>query len=287
MAATRRLVKIVLLALAAIPVAYVLVALLAWRFQDRVAFPGRGGRLPPPADFGIVDGMIVAVVTADGVTLRGWYLPPRPAPEAGTRASGLLWFHGNVETVGGLGDVLREFRPPGIGVLALDYRGYAESEGTPTEEGVHRDAEAAWAFLASQPEIDSLRIAIYGRSIGSAVGLYLANVRPVSAVVLDSPFTSAKEMARVHYAPVPDDLVQLSLDNLARARRLTVPLLVFHGSDDFIAPLEMGRAVAEAGRAEEFVVLPGAGHTTMYEDGGTFYRDKVHDFLRRHLEDIH
>ncbi|MBE0591942.1 MAG: alpha/beta hydrolase [Gemmatimonadales bacterium] len=278
-----RFFTLALRGIALLIVAYAVVIFLAWRFQDRVAFPGRGGRLPFPSEFGITDGQVVSVETSDHVTLRGWYLPPSPAPPAGERAPGLIWFHGNVETVRSIADVLRDFRPPGIAVLALDYRGYSESGGTPTEVGVHRDAEAAWAFLAERPEIDSLRIAVYGRSIGSAVGLYLANERPVRAVVLDSPFTSAQDMARAHYAPVPSDLVELSLDNLTRAARLTVPLLVFHGTDDIVAPFAMGEAVSRAGRAEELVVLQGAGHTTMYETGGTLYRDKLHDFLRRHL----
>ena len=274
-------------ALVLLILAYAAVIVLAWRFQDRLAFPGRGGRLPTPAEFGITDGQAVSVETSDHVTLRGWYLPPSPPPPGGGSAPGLIWFHGNVETVRSIADVLRDFRPPGIAVLALDYRGYSESGGTPTEAGVHRDAEAAWAFLASRPEVDSLRIAVYGRSIGSAVGLYLATVRPVRAVVLDSPFTSAHAMARTHYAPVPSSLVDLSLDNLSRAARLTVPLLVFHGTDDLLAPFAMGEAVARAGRAEELVALPGAGHTTTYEVGGSLYRDKMHDFLRRHLETMY
>ena len=273
--------------IAVLILAYAAVIVLAWRFQDRVAFPGRGGRLPSPTEFGITDGQVVSVVTSDQVTLRGWYLPPSPPPSAGERAPGLIWFHGNVETVRGIAEVLRDFRPPGVAVLALDYRGYSESGGTPTESGVHRDAEAAWTFLAGRPEIDSLRIAVYGRSIGSAVGLYLANERPVRAVVLDSPFTSAQAMARTHYAPVPSGLVELSLDNLSRAARLTVPLLVFHGTDDLLAPFAMGEAVARAGRAEELVALQGAGHTTTYEIGGALYRNKLHDFLHRHLDTVH
>lgn len=281
-----RVLALTLRGIALLAVAYAVVIFLAWRFQERVAFPGRGGRLPAPAEFGVTDGRIVSVETSDGVTLRGWYLPPSPAPPPGERAPGLIWFHGNVETVRGIAAVLRDLRPPGIAVLALDYRGYAESGGTPTEAGVQRDAEAAWAFLAARPEIDSLRIAVYGRSIGSAVGLYLANTHPVRAVVLDSPFTSARDMARTHYAPVPEELVELSLDNLSRAERLTVPLLVFHGTDDRVAPFAMGEAVARAGRAEELVVLQGTGHTTTYEDGGTLYRDKLHDFLRRHLDAV-
>ena len=269
--------------IAVLVVLFALAVFLAWRFQQRVAFPAPRGALPAPPAVGIPDGELVAVTTQDGVTLRGWYLPPNPPPVEGTKAPGLLWFYGNMETIGGIAPVLREFRPPGIGMLVLDYRGYGQSGGTPTERGVYRDADAAWQFISSRPEIDSTRVAAYGRSIGSAVALYLATEHPVSAVVLESPFTSGRDMAEEHYAPVPSVLVELELDNVSRARELSVPLLVFHGSDDWIAPLPMGRAVAEAGRAEEFVVIEGAGHNDTYLEGGEEYRRRMHEFLREHL----
>ena len=268
--------------IAVLVVLYALGVFLAWRFQDRVAFPAPRGALPAPSTVGLPDGELVEVTTQDGVTLRGWYLPPSPAPAEG-KAPGLLWFYGNMETIGGIAPVLREFRPPGIGMLVLDYRGYGQSGGTPTERGVYRDADAAWEYIASRSEIDSARVAVYGRSIGSAVALYLATEHPVSAVVLESPFTSGRDMAEEHYAPVPSVLVELELDNVSRARELSVPLLVFHGSDDWIAPLPMGRAVAEAGRAEEFVVIEGAGHNDTYLEGGEEYRRRMHEFLREHL----
>jgi pimeloyl-ACP methyl ester carboxylesterase len=260
---------------------YAVVLVLAWRFQDRLAFPAPSGAVPEPADFGLADGSIVSVTTADGIELRGWYLPP--TGDVRSRAPGLIWFHGNMETVGSIAPVLADFRPDGVGVLALDYRGYGESGGTPTEEGVYLDAEAAWSWLTDRAEIDSTRIAVYGRSIGSAVALYLAAERPVRAVILESPFTSGWEIAREHYALIPEGLVELGLDNLERARRLSAPLLVIHGTEDLIAPFEMGQAVAEAGRAEHLLVLEGAGHTSTYEEGGERYRSTVHDFLERHL----
>jgi pimeloyl-ACP methyl ester carboxylesterase len=269
--------------LAVLVVLYALAVLLAWRFQERVAFPGPRGPLPPPSAQGIPDGEVVEVATADGVVLRGWYLPPVPAPPADRPAPGLLWFYGNMETIGGIAPVLREFRPPGTGMLVLDYRGYGRSDGTPSEEGVYRDADAAWEFLSARPEIDSARIGIYGRSIGSAVALYLATVRPARAVVLESAFTTGKDMAQEHYAPMPSVLVELELDNLDRARRLEVPLLVFHGSEDWIAPPAMGRAVAEAGGAEDFIVIEGAGHNDTYLVGGDSYRHRLHAFLQQHL----
>jgi len=264
--------------------AYLVFAGFAWKYQERMAFPGARGALPFPATLGIADGQMVTVEAEDGVTLRGWYLPPNPPPRTDSTAPGLIWFYGNMETIEGIAPVLREFRPRGIGMLVLDYRGYGSSGGEPTEAGVYLDAEAAWDFLLSRPGIDSSRIAVYGRSIGSAVALYVAAERPVKAVVLDSPFTSGRDMADEHYSFLPTSLVRLSLDNIGRARSLTVPLLVFHGTQDWIAPIEMARSVAEAGHAEEMIEIAGAGHNDTYSMGGAMYRDRFHEFLETHLQ---
>lgn len=274
----------VLLGIAAVGVvAYLLIALLAWRFQERMAFPAPKSPLPAPQTLGIPDGERVSVTTADNVTLHGWYLPANPFPSDDTVAPALIWFYGNMETVEGIAPVLRAYRPPGIAVLVLDYRGYGASEGSPTEAGVYRDAEAAWQHLTSRAEIDSSRIAVYGRSIGSAVALHLATHRPVRTVVLDSPISSGRAMAEKHYSLLPQFLNRLSLDNLSRAGELDVPLLVFHGTEDRIVPIEMGRAIADTGRAEAFVEIEGAGHNDTYMIGGDLYRERLHEFLARQL----
>jgi hypothetical protein len=265
-------------------VAYALVVFLAWRFQDRLAFPGPSAPLPSPAASGIPDGAAVSTLTADGVELRGWFLPPKPAPAERSRAPGLFWFYGNMETVHDLAPILRALRPPGIAVLILDYRGYGASGGEATEEGLYRDADAAWAYLAERPEIDPERLAVYGRSLGSAVALYLASRHPVRAVVLDSPFTSAREMANRHYAIIPNGLLRLRLDNLQRAAGLAAPLLVIHGAEDAVAPLAMGRAVADTAPQGRLLVIEGAGHNDTYAVGGERYREAFHEFLRQHLQ---
>jgi fermentation-respiration switch protein FrsA (DUF1100 family) len=260
-------------------VAYVFIVFLAWRFQEKLAFPGARRSLPSPSAAGFSEGQRVTVVTEDQVELHGWYLPPRPSPPAGEKAPGLLWFYGNMETVGALAPIIRDLRPAGMGLLILDYRGYGQSGGTPTEAGLYRDAEAAWAYLAGREDIDSSSIAVYGRSLGSAVALYLAVNRPVRAVVLDSPLSNAREMAAHHYRFVPQFVLRLSLDNLAHAERLEAPLLIFHGSADRIVPFSMGQAVAAAGRAREFIMLEGAGHNDTYYVGGSPYRTAMHNFL--------
>lgn len=262
-------------------IVYGLIVILAWRYQERLAFPAPRQMLPAPAARGL-EGERVAVTTSDGVKLYGWYLPPVDTAAGG--APGLLWFYGNMETVAGLAPMLDTLKPAEFGLLILDYRGYGESEGEPTEAGLYHDGEAAWGWLAARPEIDSTRIAVFGRSLGSAVGLHLATRHEVAAVVLDSPFASAAAMAREHYWFLPRFLIRLSMDNVARARALDAPLLVFHGTEDRVAPIAMGRAVAEAGKAREFVVLEGAGHNETLEAGGTRYRETMHAFLRRAVE---
>ena len=262
---------------------YLVISVLAWKLQDRLAFPAPRSALPLPATLGMPDGIVVSVTTADSVTLRGWYLPPNPAPETSEGAPAIIWCYGNMETVEGIAPVLRYLRPPGMGLLALDYRGYGTSDGEATEEGVYRDVEAAWDYLTALPEIDSTRIGVFGRSIGSAVALHLATERSVRAIVLDSPISSGREMARRHYRFMPTILTRLSLDNLRRAGKLTVPLLVFHGADDWVATVDMGRRVAEAGHAEEFVEIEGAGHNDTFTVGGSAYVTRFHEFLETHL----
>jgi len=277
------MISVALKVLVGLLVVYALIVLLAWRFQERLAFPGPNAPVPDPETLGVTGAERVTVTTADGVRLAGWYLHPQPGPAGGARAPGLVWFYGNMETVADLAPILSALRPPGVGVLVLDYRGYGGSEGAATEDGLYRDADAARTFLTSRPEIDSTRLAVYGRSLGSAVALYLATTYPVRAVVLESPFTSAREMVDEHYAIIPPTLLHLRLNNLERARALQAPLLVIHGAEDGIAPLEMGRAVAEAGGAEELFVIDGAGHNDTYAAAGARYREVMHGFLERHL----
>jgi dipeptidyl aminopeptidase/acylaminoacyl peptidase len=269
---------LLLRALALVLLLYGLIVVLAWRYQDRLAFPAPRMRLPTPAAAGIPDGRRVEVVTADGVTLRGWYLPP--AGETPRPAGALLWFYGNMETVAGTGPLAADWRPPETALLMLDYRGYGESDGTPTEEGLYRDAEAAWALLTAQPDVDAGRVAVYGRSLGAAMALHVATRYPVRAVVLDSPFTSARALARRHYWFLPSGLARIAMDNVARAGALQVPLFVAHGTADRIAPIAMGRAVAQAGHARTFLAIEQADHNDTYAVGGRRYRDAMRAFLR-------
>ena len=266
----------------ALAIAYAVVVLLAWVFQNRLAFPGPNSPRSSPADAGIPEGEAVNIVTDDHVTLRGWYIPANPPRD--TAGPGVIWFYGNMETVHDLQASIRWLRDSTAALLVVDYRGYGASDGQATEQGLYRDAEAVWTFMTERPDIDAARIGVYGRSLGGAVGLYLATSRPVRALALDSPFSTGRDMAAEHYPFIPSPLLRLELDNLSRARQLTIPLLVFHGREDIIAPYSMGEKIAEAGHAEELVAIDGAGHNDTYLMGGNAYRERLHAFWHEHLQ---
>src|SRR5882762_5967472 len=258
--------------------AYIVLLLLAWLFQERLAFPAPRARLPDPKRVGVQNGEKVELVSGDGTKLVGWYLAPNPPAPA--TSSGLLWFYGNGENVAAIWPIVREFQPPGTAVLVLDYPGYGDSGGHATEAALYAAADAAYGALANRAEVDPRRIYVYGRSLGSAVASYTAAHHPVAGLILESPLTNAAEMARYHYRLLPRFLLRLSLDNLANVRLVHCPILLFHGDADRLVPTAMGKAVAAAAAGPvEVVLIHGAGHNDTYDLGGRAYRDKLWEFV--------
>jgi pimeloyl-ACP methyl ester carboxylesterase len=278
---------------------YAVVVLLAKLLQERLAFPAPRAPVPDPRRLGIAYGERVELVSGDGTKLVGWYLGPTTRNDGGGRGKAgkvsntspdlphpspsfpaLLWFYGNGENIAGIAPVLRDFQPPGTALLVVDYPGYGGSGGRATEAALYAAADAAYRALASRPGVDPRRIAVYGRSLGSAVATYTAAHHPVARLILESPFTSAAAMARHLYGFLPRFALRLSLDNVATIRRVHCPVLLLHGTDDRLVPTAMGMEVATAAQGPvEVVLIHGAGHNDTYAVGGRAYRDKVWDFM--------
>src|SRR2546430_2659005 len=259
--------------------AYVVLLVLAWLFQERLAFPAPRAPLPDPTRVGVANGEKIELVTKDGTRLVGWYLRPttgkdgerrgrtgevsstspvvpRPSPSS----PALLWFYGNGENIASIWPIVHEFQPPGAALLVVDYPGYGGSGGRATEAGMYGAADVAYAALASRPEVDPHRIYAYGRSLGTAAATYTATHHPVAGVILESPFTNAADMARHAYRIFPSVIVRLSLDNLGRIKQVRCPVLLFHGTADRLVPLEMGmRGAAAAAGPGRAGAPPGAG----------------------------
>jgi fermentation-respiration switch protein FrsA (DUF1100 family) len=173
----------------------------------------------------------VDIVTEDGERLHGWWIPAR------TRVAGhVLLCHGNAGNVGDRVPHAALLSATGFDVLLFDYRGYGRSSGRPSEDGTYRDARAARAALLAQPGVEPGRVLYLGESLGGAVALALALQAPPAGLVLQSTFTSIRDMARRHYPFIPPSLVPDAYPSLSRIGRLRAPVLVIHGERDTIVP---------------------------------------------------
>jgi fermentation-respiration switch protein FrsA (DUF1100 family) len=198
------------------------------------------------------------IETLDGERLHGWWVPAAKPPLAH-----VLYLHGNGGNIGDRAPHVELLAAAGLDVLIFDYRGYGRSTGRPSEQGTYRDSSAALAALHAR-EVDPARVIYLGESLGGAVALELAMRSPPAGLVLQSTFTSIRDMARLHYPIVPRRLVPDAYPSLRLVSEVRTRLLCLHGDRDEIVPLMYGEALYEAARCEkELVVLPGAGHNDL------------------------
>src|SRR5229473_5377834 len=170
-----------------------IVALLYVTQRAMQYFPERFRTAPTVA--GLPEAQEVVLDTADGERVIVWHVPPRADKPV------VLYFHGNGGSLRGRVDRFRALTADGTGLVALSYRGYGGSSGAPTEAGLVKDAEAAYAFAAAR--YAPSRIALWGESLGTGVAVALAAEKPVGHVVLQSPFTSAVDLGAERYWFVP------------------------------------------------------------------------------------
>jgi fermentation-respiration switch protein FrsA (DUF1100 family) len=250
----------------AVIVVVVVVAVLAalvgllWVFQRRLIYLPSPGPVPPAATVlpGAED---VAFTTADGLRLRGWFVPAA-GPGGGRPGPAVLVCNGNAGHRAMRAGLAAELARMGLAVLLFDYRGYGGNPGHPSEEGLAADARAALDHLAGRPEVDPERVVYLGESLGAAVALRLATERPPAALVLRSPFASLAEVGRRHYPMLPVSLLLRDrYDSAALVGQVRAPLLVVAGGRDRIVPAGHSRRLfAAAPEPKRLVVLEGADH---------------------------
>lgn len=224
------------------------------------------------------------LVASDGVRLSAWLIPSERERD---RTPVMLCLHGNA---GNLSDRLEKmalFRKAGAEQLWVEWRGYGESAGRPSEEGFYRDAKAARDWLASVRGVPPERLVLYGESLGAGAAVELAVRAPAAGLIVDSGFTSVPDMARIVLPWFPRRLIVTRFDNLAKMPSVKIPILFLHSPQDEIVPYEMAqRNFAAAGGPKSFAHLKG-GHNDGFLETGAAYGAAVREFLsslrRTHL----
>ncbi|HEY7406678.1 MAG TPA: alpha/beta hydrolase [Gemmatimonadaceae bacterium] len=265
----------VLYALVVLGVLFVVALIAMWRLQERIVW-----QPPRLAAYPSGEARRVDYRSDDGQPLFA-FVVGEPARAAGL----IIAFHGNADlavwTVPWAAEVQRR---TGWAVMVAEYRGYGGLPGSPDYLSSQRDARATYRVAREQLGVDARHIALHGHSLGSAVAAELAVEHAPSVLILEAPFTSARDMARRMLAPVAavwGVVARVHFDTRSKVAALDVPTWVVHGERDGVIPVRMGRAVHAAARVPgDLLLVRGAGHNDVRDVAG----DAYWAWLRRALE---
>jgi fermentation-respiration switch protein FrsA (DUF1100 family) len=258
-------------------IGYVLVLALCRIFESRLIFfptyPDRLGGDWNPHGLGVQE---VWLTADDGTKLYAWWIPNEAAKFT------FLAFHGNAGNVADRASAYQFLRDTPANVLALEYRGYGRSEGTPSERGVYRDADTAYAYLVKERGKDPKTIVSFGQSLGTAVAAHLAARHEVGGVVLEAPFPSASRVARKFYWFLPGVglLVRSHFDTEGRLKEINAPVLIVHCKHDPVLPFQFGQEVYDGVRSPKtFLEINSECHEEASAVAPDNYRVALHGFL--------
>lgn len=239
--------------------------------QDSMIFPAPSLQKEDWRGSGLVEQLIR---TSDGEELFALYHP------AEIDESVVIYFHGNAGTVTTHLDEAKGWMNAGFGVLLVEYRGYPNSSGAPSEDGLHLDAKAAYEFISQKGDWP---LALYGFSLGTGVATRLASETDIAALILEAPFDALENIAASRYPMLPiKTLIKHKFQSDQFISNVSAPILIMHGDADETVPITFGRKLYEAApQNSEFIVFEGAGHS----DLGKFGADAAAlEFLQKHAQ---
>jgi fermentation-respiration switch protein FrsA (DUF1100 family) len=246
--------------------------------------------------FGVTQARDIETQTPDGVTLSGWHLAVNSKTYKKLSGASLvvLYFGGNEGNRSVHDQKFFQFVSMGVDVVCFDYRGFGDSEGKPSEDGLARDARAAWDYCIGQGAAPKA-IVLYGEALGGAVAVRLASElsaegNPPAGVVLESTFTKFAEMEGRAYPFLP---VSLLLTQRFRAidqmPKVQSALLMLHGARDTLVPISLGkelfaaapaRSTGEPGIEKKFIELPNCDHDSVGIDDAMQYDTALVEFFK-------
>ena len=267
-----RVTGIVLITVAAALVWVLVATVWLWRNQERVVFQ------PPSAAVDAPNGVErVQIRAADGASVYGYVVPPADAQRSDAV---VLAFHGNADLAAWFVPWAQELaQRTGATVVIPEYRGYGGIPGRPTYETAAADAAGAASFVSDSLHPETL--VIFGHSLGTAIASDVASAlaeqgKAPATLILQSPFTSAREMAaRLLVPPIPwlwRRISRVHYETITIVAGLDCPVWVAHGTRDVVIPVRMGRQVFAAARHHgELLLVDGAGHNDVPDVGGDRY----------------
>lgn len=253
--------------------AVLLVAFIAFaQFLRRTSmfFPERY----PSGDWHVPGAQDEWLTTSDGVRLHGWLFRA-----ADPNAPLLLFFHGNGGNISERGPIAAELARRGVSTFVFDWRGYGRSAGSPSESGLFKDAEAAYAFAAHLLPRD--RIALYGESLGGPYAAWIAKTHGARCAIIDSSFPSLRELGDALYRPLPIGwTAPFALRTRTWLNEAKLPVLVMHSRNDDMIPFHLGKSLFNGLRGpKEMYASNARGHCAISADEHDKYYETIVRFV--------
>jgi fermentation-respiration switch protein FrsA (DUF1100 family) len=249
-------VRVILYSILGAGLLYLLFAAVIFAFQSRLIYFPAKELDASPHDLGLRYEAIT-VTASDGVELFGWFVP------AQEERAVVLYCHGNAGNISSRLWTIQLYNKLHLSTFIFDYRGFGHSGGSPSEEGTHADALAAWKYLVDVRKIPPERIVVAGESLGGAVAARLAAECRPGALILSSTFTSLQEVASELYPFLPIKwMLRFRYPTSAYLRSVKCPVLIVHSREDELIPYSHGRDLyAQAPAPKELLEIKG-GHNT-------------------------
>jgi len=220
----------------------------------------------------------VYIKTSDNLTIHGWFIPCKDSKHT------LLFLHGNGGNISHRLEKIRLLYNTGVNIFIIDYRGYGKSESIPTEQGMYKDALAAYFYLVKNLSIDCKNIILYGESLGGVAAVDLSSKREVGGMILEGVFSSGKDIGKELYSFIPKFMFPNVFNSLEKINKASIPKLFIHSKNDEIVPYDLGRKLYEAsGEPKLFIEVTG-GHNTSFIDSKKDYLDSITEFIRNIIE---
>jgi fermentation-respiration switch protein FrsA (DUF1100 family) len=248
------------LAVSSVVLAYFIIILFVYFYQRNLLYhPSENNYLNDKITFNYEE---IFIETDKNINLKSWFIKKDL-----NKFKTILIFHGNAGNLFNRVYKLNELNKLDVNILLISWRGFSGNKGKPTEKNLYHDAEEAVKWLNNRGAI-SKNIILYGESLGTGVATELGTSNAFGGIILESPFTSIANAAKIYYPYLPVNIILKDrYDSIGKIRNITTPILIMHGKKDNIVPQKMGLELYEKANQPKFSYFPeNDDHMMEYND---------------------
>jgi len=241
--------KYLYLAVSSVVLAYFIIILFVYFYQRNLLYhPSENNYLNDKIIFNYEE---ILIETDKKIKLKSWFIKKDL-----DKFKTILIFHGNAGNLFNRVYKLNELNKLDVNILLISWRGFSGNKGKPTEKNLYRDADEAVKWLNNQGVI-SKNIILYGESLGTGVATELGTSNAFGGIILESPFTSIANAAKIYYPYLPVGIILKDrYDSISKIKNINTPIFIMHGKMDNIVPQQMGLELFEKANNPKYSYFP-------------------------------